>query len=224
MSKSKRSRNAGITVEVSLSILLTLGVLFLTLGLFSNNLKSMVFNSNIRNFFNKQNSVSKTANLAWGNNPTATEVNVAITGDQGLAAYHSEAIATIKALVEQATPLTAAQVTNLAEALTIKANSGQLAADGELYKTLSSESEGINISKQYLTATGKTNDKFLYYDLLTPNKVDGNTIIIDNKNYKTRVILSNNTIKDYKWTNDNATATIEKSRIANVVVIKSSFK
>lgn len=76
-----RRKRAGITVELLLAVVLAVVVLFLILGLFSNNLKHMVVNGNISRIF--ANNSAKTAYSSWGTNPTQTQVNVQTVADNG---------------------------------------------------------------------------------------------------------------------------------------------
>lgn len=199
---SNKRRHAGITVEVSLSIVLALGVLFLSLGIFGNNLKNMMANSNMQNMFNRANSDSKTANSAWAKDSTSSQVNVAMVGDQGLQAYHDQAVATIKALAEKTTPLTPEEITNLAEALTVKAESGEFAREnGELDSYLAKDNIYIN----GLTTYKDLRDK---YDIKT--------------NFSSYKTIANG--QTYNWNNDYIGESDLQSRVGNIAIIRSTFR
>lgn len=88
-----RRKRAGITVELLLAVVLAVVVLFLILGLFSNNLKHMVVNGNISRIF--ANNSAKTAYSSWGANPTQTQVNVQTVADNGLDWYLDQAQAAL---------------------------------------------------------------------------------------------------------------------------------
>ena len=123
-------KNASITIEVSLSVALTVVVLFLVLGLFSDNLQTMAANSGIRNLFNRENEIAKTNPDSWGTSSTRTTVgvhdstasqeNIQVVAEQGLDYYVAQAEATISKYLETP-PTTAAQMEDLAKALTIAA-------------------------------------------------------------------------------------------------------
>jgi len=77
------ARRAGVTVEVVIAIILALSVLFLVLGLFSDNLKTIADNAGINNLVKKDTS-TVTANAKLNKNYTNSVVNVQIAGQQGL--------------------------------------------------------------------------------------------------------------------------------------------
>ncbi len=118
---------AGITIEVTLSVALSILVLFLALGLFSDNLATMAANSGIQNLFNRNNEIAKTKQDTWGIHPTKTQVNVQVVADQGLSWYLTQAQEKI-AYYNQNPPTTQAQVEDLAKQLTI-AKIGALTTD-----------------------------------------------------------------------------------------------
>lgn len=89
-------KKAEVTIEITLSIALSIVVLFLVLGLFSENLSTMAANSGLRNLFNRDNSTAKTAYNNWNVNPTTSQVDVQISGDQGLDYYLTRAQAVIE--------------------------------------------------------------------------------------------------------------------------------
>lgn len=120
ISKKLKSKKAGITIEIALSLALMVVVLFLVLGLFSNNLQAIAKNSGILNFFNKKNEISKTFNTADYQkvDPTQTQVNVQVVADQGLDFYLAKAQATVDQYKNATTPLSQQQIEDLARAIT----------------------------------------------------------------------------------------------------------
>lgn len=159
-------RNAEVTIEITLSIALSVIVLFLALGLFSSNLSTMAANSGIRRLFNN-NSATKTVQQNWGNNPTASQVNVQIVADQGelktLADYTNWATTIIDQYKDR-TDLTPSQQQDLAKAYTIKSmNAGS-------NSVCDSACTGHGISIQLNSMTGGqtiVNSQKLTYDSYT---------------------------------------------------------
>lgn len=129
MLNRKNYRNfkfAGVTVEISLAMVLCLTILFVAIGIWGDNLGIMVQSSGIHNIFNKDNSAAKAAN--WGttqsktlvvNDPTPSQENTQIMGEQGLSDYLANAQATINKYLATP-PTTEAQIEDLAKAATIK--------------------------------------------------------------------------------------------------------
>lgn len=203
------AKEASISIEVSLSVLLASAVLILALGLFSQSLKAMAFNSNMTNFF--KNNTAKTANTYIDKNPTANRVTVAqipqgqntlIVGDQGLKGMHSAAQRAIEQLASITTPLTKEQLTNLALQLTILGVSGTDFPNVELGKTFTSNGQ-----------------KMSYLDLATKNG------IIINYFKNTTTVGT----QPYDWTNDNTIdggdpTAGEQYRLANIDAIKAQIK
>lgn len=157
-------KNAAITIEVTLSVALSILVLFLALGLFSDNLATMAANSGIQNLFNRSNEVAKTNQNKWGkvktNIPTVnvnSQENVQVVADQGqtitLAQYLEQAQQKI-ANYNQNPPTTPDQVKDLAEQLTI-AKIGNITTD--------SAGQTINFASYYTT----------YGIKVTLNRLDG---------------------------------------------------
>jgi len=120
------ARKASVTIEVVLSVVLGLAVLFLALGIFSNHLKSVVDNNVTKSGFSnlvKEDNSTVTANSFDKKDYTKSVVNVQIAGDpDGLlntvAAYHDYAKTQLTAL-GQKTPFTDNDAFNLAKWLTI---------------------------------------------------------------------------------------------------------
>lgn len=75
----KRGKKAGVTVELLLSVLLAVVVLFLILGLFSDNLQKMFTKSNMAGLWNNNDQKTAVANRAF--DPTQT--NVQVLAEQG---------------------------------------------------------------------------------------------------------------------------------------------
>ena len=119
--KVRNAKKAGITVEVALAALLSVTVLFLVLGLFSQNLQVMAANSNINNLF--KNSDRMTAHNGFNRDYASSQVNVQIVGEQGITAIHDQAKKAIDALAAKTTPLTDQEIASLAKYLTILAMS-----------------------------------------------------------------------------------------------------
>lgn len=84
-------KNAGITIEVTLSLALSVVVLFLLLGLFSDNIKTLAANSGIWNFFKRDVSYAKTDQNKTFVNLTQTQENVQVVAEQGLDYYIKQA-------------------------------------------------------------------------------------------------------------------------------------
>ena len=77
----KRTRVAMITVELAVSLALIVVVLFVALGLFGDNLKSVVENSNFKNVFNKDDSKFFSN---YGKDYASSQIVVQVMGEQGL--------------------------------------------------------------------------------------------------------------------------------------------
>lgn len=109
---------AGITVEVSLAMALGIVVLFLAIGIFSDNLKNMAANAGIQHLFNKDAQAAKTHYDSKNINYNASQVNVQTVADQGLTLdqYVANAQATVNTFPANPTP---SQIEDLAKALTI---------------------------------------------------------------------------------------------------------
>lgn len=117
-------KKAAITIEVTLSVALSVLALFLVFGLFSDNLATMAANAGIRNLF-KSNEVAKTKPDTWNIHPAKTQVNVSqvnvqVVADQGLTLeqYISQAQSKI-AYYKEHPPTTQAEIEDLAKQLTI---------------------------------------------------------------------------------------------------------
>ena len=76
-----KAKSAGVSLEMLLMIVLALGVLFLVLGIFNDNLKEMNSASGSNNLFNKTHATKySTTSVDY----TTSQVNVQIAGSQGL--------------------------------------------------------------------------------------------------------------------------------------------
>lgn len=95
---STGKKKAAITIEVTLSVALSILVLFLALGLFSDNLATMAANSGLQNLFNKS---QKTTYSTQTVNPTKTSINVNETSQENVQVVASQGI-TLAEYLEQA--------------------------------------------------------------------------------------------------------------------------
>lgn len=138
--KKLKTKKAGITIEIALSLALMVVVLFLVLGLFSNNLQAIASHSGILNFFSKKNEVAKTFSTADYQkvDPTQTQVNVQVVADQGLDFYLAKAQNTVDQAKNATTPLSQQQIEDLARAITALSfdNSAKNPNDSVLYSDL----------------------------------------------------------------------------------------
>lgn len=103
MLKNKYARLAGLTMEVAVASLMAITVLFLTLGLFSDNLKVMAESGNIKNLFQRNSSLTLNNNFAKDYNSKNSQVNVQIVGEQGVTIeyYMTQAENAIKAITDK---------------------------------------------------------------------------------------------------------------------------
>lgn len=76
------SRNGSISTELAISLVLVVAVLIITLGLFGDNVKNMVANSNFKNVFTKND--AKTGFNSFNKDYSDSQINVQIMGEQGL--------------------------------------------------------------------------------------------------------------------------------------------
>lgn len=115
--KGNGNRQAGITIEITLSVALAVVALFLVIGLFSDNLQTMAAGG-MQNLFNRDKAAIKTGQDSWIADQTGSQVNVQVVADQGLEYYLSSAQSTIDKYKDR-TDLTQAQIEDLAKAITI---------------------------------------------------------------------------------------------------------
>ncbi len=198
---TRHARKASITVEVALTAVLSLTVLFLVLGLFSQNLQAMAEGSNINNLFNKKH-IATTYN-SFDKNYQNSQVNVQIVGEQGLetkiAAYHDSAQKAIETLATKPS-LTTQDKVNLAKYLTIFAESG-------------TEAPQDTLEHSYMNVKGMQKQ---YSQIASDNSIN---IVFDDGdgNYYTK---ANGTV--YNWNNINKIALpgdTDAQRISNIQVI-----
>lgn len=125
-------RNAGITIEVTLSLALSVVVLFLLLGLFSDNLKTLAANSGIWNLFKRDVSYAKTEQTRTFVNSTQTQANVQIIAEQGLDYYINKAQEIIDKYKKNP-PTTLQEEEEAARYITIARIAGIISADDLRY-------------------------------------------------------------------------------------------
>lgn len=77
-----KNRRAMVTVELAVTLVLVVVALFVTLGLFSNNLRDMVTNSNVKNLFNGNG--TRTFFSLFDKKYRDAQVYVQVMGEQGL--------------------------------------------------------------------------------------------------------------------------------------------
>ena len=128
------SKSAAISIEITLSLVMSVVALFFVLGLFGNNLQEMAQASGINNLFNRDNNVEKTfdadsAKYVAGSTPT--QVNVQLVGDQGLNYFITNAQATISKYKENP-PENQSEIEDLAKAVAIAKIMGTLSPNDEL--------------------------------------------------------------------------------------------
>ena len=82
-------KSAMITVELAISLVLVLVVLFFTLGLFGNNLKDMFASSNFKNVFNGED--VKTFFAMFNRNYSNSQIDIQLLGQQGLQVVRKKA-------------------------------------------------------------------------------------------------------------------------------------
>lgn len=176
MLKRRNYRNfkpAGITVEVSLAMALGIVVLFLAIGIFSDNLKNMAANAGIQHLFNKDAQAAKTHYDSKNINYNASQVNVQTVADQGLTLdqYVANAQATVNTFPANPTP---SQIEDLAKALTVLAvNAGTTSG----LPTALRKQYGISITLnagngQTGTTTVKSSGKVINYTYSQSNSTD----------------------------------------------------
>lgn len=97
-----RRKNGAITVEMAIGIVLVVAVLFITLGLFSNNIKTMIADSNFKNVFNKEG--LKTGYSSFSKDYSDSQINVQIMGEQGLEMLRRKANNEALEIMQSSTP------------------------------------------------------------------------------------------------------------------------
>lgn len=210
MSIRKRLK-AVVTIEVVMAIALSVVVLFLVLGLFSENIQTMATKGKLAEM-NRHND-AKTSFEPQAVDPTQTQINVQMVGDLGtLAWYHSQAQATIESLGAKAT-LTNQELIDLARALTVFAESVpgyEGVKDGWQNQAINNNCMGNTTC-----GSGSTNSYW------TVGYTHG--IIFRWSSYVTKINL-----KDNNWSNGNPNAGVDPSdnddvrvRVSNVQSINS---
>lgn len=173
----KNFKTAGVTIEVSLAMALGIVILFLAIGIFSENLKTMALSSGMQNLFNKDKTAAKTEGWGTGksitlaNDPTASQENVQVVASQGLTL--NQYVANAQATINQYTttpPTTEAQMEDLAKALTIYAVSiGTTNNINNFVATKNGIRINFNSTDADMNPIGKTtvNGKTISYDTPT---------------------------------------------------------
>ena len=85
----KRCKSAMVTIELVISLVLVVVVLFVTLGLFSDNLKGVFTTGNFQNIFNGNG--AKTLFSAFNKDYSSSQVSVMVMSDQGLEVLRKKA-------------------------------------------------------------------------------------------------------------------------------------
>lgn len=213
MSIRKRLK-AGVTIEVVMAIALSVVVLFLVLGLFSDNIQTMATRGKLAQM-NAHNNDNKTVYEDQTGDPTQTQINVQMVGDQGtLAWYHSQAQAIIEGIGSQPPPLSDKALVDLARALTVFAESVPAAHS----VTNGWQNEALGGTK--LAGTGIS-----YAQLASNNHIY--FMWGYSNRYQTTAQLSTGS-KNYDWKNGNDyvasdPTTGEPDRISNVTFINGAF-
>lgn len=126
MREFNRRKKASISMEMLLSIILAVGVLFLVLGLFNNNLKDMTAHGGLNNLFRKSSATAYEQGAAFRQDSsksyTNSQVNVKIVAEQGLQWYMDNTQAGIDSLYTTSltTSLTANDQIDLIKYFTFK--------------------------------------------------------------------------------------------------------
>lgn len=160
LQKKSNSRRAAITVEMALAASLGVLVLFLMIGLFSNTIKDMIASSNMSRMYTNNSARTADTNKRWTVDPTGTQVNVQLVGEQGLQWYLTQAQTRINDY-KKTPPQSESQKQDLAKQLTI-ARIGQIWDSG--YTNLC-HLYGISISLTSISGFMTTiNGKSLYFN------------------------------------------------------------
>jgi len=89
MESTKRYKSAMITTELAISLVLVIVILFVTLGLFSDNIKGMVANGNFQNIF--KGGGLRTVFSAFNKDYSGSQVNIMVMSQQGLEVLRKKA-------------------------------------------------------------------------------------------------------------------------------------
>lgn len=172
---TKGVKKAAITMEVAIGTAIAIIALFVALGIFSENLKTMITNSGISRMF--ANNSAKTAIVKQAYDPTSSQVNVQIVGAQGLGYYFAQAQAAI-ANYKKNPPKNEAEMQDLAKQATI-ARIGNLNGteiiSGDDLSLFRDPPYGIKIElfRNDTCVTSINNSKKIYYN------TDGNDLFDD---------------------------------------------
>lgn len=96
MSKNK-IRQGNVSIELVIGIVLSVVVLFVALGLFNDNLSDIVLNSNLKNIFYGN---TRTEFTSFNRNYSDSQVDIQVTGEQGLEVLRRKANNMAKQLIE----------------------------------------------------------------------------------------------------------------------------
>lgn len=193
-------KRAGITIEVMLAAALALIVLFMILGLFSNNLKKMFEGGSINNMFTNNQSTS-TFDKDYGYKATSSQDNGAV-GDQALAMqkiedYRAEAVSKINYYAGLKS-LTNEQRLDLAKYLTIFGEAAEIPSTAAGQNSISAFQDTA-LYKTSVTTDGHNNGKS-YQTLANDNGITFNWA--QGTNSLTKVIQPDGSINRTYWGND----------------------
>lgn len=96
----RKCKNAMITVELGVSLVLVLLVLFVTIGMFNDNLKDMFANGNFKNVFNGTS--ARTFFSYFNKNYSNSQIDVMLLGEQGLERLRQKANNSVISIVDSA--------------------------------------------------------------------------------------------------------------------------
>lgn len=206
---SKIKKRASIAVEVTFAILLSLGVLFLVLGMFGDNLNDMMNHGGLPNVFNE--TAAKTKVTDWNIDPTNNKITAPEAQMAGyeavLSDYNKKAQDNIESYYEesQSSSLNDEDTKNLAMWLAIFANSSTTGS-----------------GKPLLEDTYFKNSNTSYYDFGYSKKIN-----LDNLDVYKLTTTNTSDPTTYNWgnylnhKNENAKSGIEegtsaKNRVSNI--------
>lgn len=198
---SVKQKQASVTMEIVFAILLTLGVIFVSLGMYSDNIKNMMDNGGVQNVFNKTS--AKTEYDKWGIDPTRNQITApeveATSWEAILAGYNDKAKTKIEeyyAQTQSGTVLTDTDKMDLAMWLAIYANSSKVGYGKTLLQNSPAGASwdyygfGLNQNIDFSAFVQK-------YELTINSGLPSEkTISWDNSNFKTRGELFSTTDVD----------------------------
>src|SRR5574344_1732375 len=85
------SKPAMVTVELAVSVVLVAVVLFVTLGLFGDNLNTMFSAGHFKNIFNSNSTKTTFTSYGRGYDDSSSQVEVQLLGEQGLSMIRKKA-------------------------------------------------------------------------------------------------------------------------------------